>query len=130
MPLTRIMLVDDDNVVNLINRVLLNDFLPSADILTYNSSVDAIAFLKANSTKPEVLPQLILLDLNMPEMDGWEFCVAFEKIFQDDSEIIPDIKFLSTSSHPEDMVKSLRFKSVSEYLIKPLSVEEVERRFK
>lgn len=124
--------MDDDNVVNLVNRVLLSDVLPDVQVQVYNSPIEAIDFLRANAENANALPQLILLDLNMPEMDGWEFCTAFEKIFlaKKKYQVVPDIKFLSTSSHSEDQAKSLSFSSVSEYLVKPLMPDFIERKFK
>lgn len=82
-----------------------------------------------NNLKPIVeaggpsIPDVILLDLNMPIMDGWQFLDEFTKI-PCQKKII--IYIVTSSINPEDMEKAKRYDRISNYLVKPISVENLK----
>ena len=61
-----IFLVDDDPIQNLITSQLLSTNFEAADYKIFNNGEDLLEYLKSNNH-----PELILLDINMPIMDGW-----------------------------------------------------------
>ena len=64
---------------------------------------------------------LLLLDINMPGMSGWEFLEILNQ-----KEIKIDVNMLSSSMDPEDLARSHEFDLVTGFLIKPLSIEVIE----
>ncbi|TBW25779.1 response regulator [Gramella sp. KN1008] len=69
------------------------------------------------------IPDVILLDLNMPIMDGWQFLDEFTSI-PTKKKII--IYIVTSSINPEDMEKAKKYDSISNYLVKPISVEDLK----
>lgn len=66
-------LVDDDDVFVYLTRKVLEQTEMVDKIKVFGNGSEAIKFLKENAGNPEILPEIILLDLNMPIMDGWAF---------------------------------------------------------
>lgn len=112
-------LIDDDPVVTLIHRKIIEitckELTP--EITSFSSSLEALNFMRDRENYDPVRPYLILLDINMPGLNGWEF---LEHI---DSLPIPwnNIYILSSSIAKFDMERAKRYSSVKGYLAKPLS---------
>lgn len=83
---------------------------------TFAAAQDALAWL-SRTTEPRSL--LILLDINMPGMDGFEFLRAFETLPTTVTRGV-SIVMLTSSADPDDQMRSAQFKSVRGYLTKPL----------
>lgn len=112
----KIMVIDDSQEdLILLERILTRR---SFDVCTFTSGVEAFEFAK------ETAPDLIFLDINMPNMDGYEVC----KLFQQDSRLrtIPII-FLSARNTTEDKVRGFEVGGV-DFISKPFQFEEVHAR--
>ena len=69
------------------------------------------------------LPELILLDLNMPVMDGWQFLDEFTKI-KIDKKIT--LYIVSSSIDNEDFNKAETYEVVSNYIVKPITMDALK----
>ncbi|MEM9101257.1 MAG: fused response regulator/phosphatase [Pseudomonadota bacterium] len=112
-------LIVDDNATNLqvLYKTLNQD---SYKIYIAKNGLDAIAITR------KIKPALILLDIMMPEMDGYETC---EKIREDESLHDIAIIFLSALDEPVNKVKGLQLGAV-DYITKPFQADEVLARIK
>jgi CheY-like chemotaxis protein len=122
---SHILLIDDDPVINMINNKIIALTLPSARVSAYTHAGLALDRLKQwAESDPTQLPDFIFLDINMPEVDGWEFLdefVALPQIVQQKTLVI----MLTSSIDISDMAKSRTYKSVRDFLSKPLSCDSL-----
>ena len=93
------------------------------NFLVFANGQEALDSLTAIINKGGDIPQLILLDLNMPVMDGWEFLEEFTKT-NPPKEIT--IYILTSSIDPRDLKRAKQFNRVSNYVIKPITIENLE----
>jgi CheY-like chemotaxis protein len=126
--INKILCVDDDSFSLTISKLLLRRTGFTNDVVTAVDGSDALDYFKdlfATSTNPiEDAPSLILLDINMPVMNGWEFLEAYIPLFADK---LPDTKviILSSTIDPEDFSRAKKFPVVAQFVSKPLSVENL-----
>ena len=117
-----IMLVDDSPDDNFIHERTIKKFDLSILIVTKYSGKEALEYLIA---KEEPCPDLIFLDINMPEMNGWEFLEGYNQLDKElQSQTI--INMLTTSENPDDLAKAKMWGIVSGYITKPLTKEMVK----
>lgn len=117
-----VLLVEDNEITNFYNKHLFikNKYVKHVQIATNGKK--ALDYL--NKVSIEDKPNLILLDLNMPVMDGFEFLDEFEKLEAELREGII-ICILTTSLHEEDLEKAKNYAFISEYCKKPLSTSQI-----
>lgn len=74
------------------------------------------------------IPELILLDLNMPIMDGWEFLQEFTKLRPKIARPI-ELYVVSSSINPTDMERARAIQEVSDYIVKPIQLNDFDKIF-
>ena len=116
-------LLDDDDLARFLAEKIIKRTHLVDKIRSFSNVNDAIEFIKNNVDNPDVLPEIILIDLNMPIKDGWDFIEEFVK-FKPliDKQIA--LFLLTSSILPEDIVKAKKLSEVSGYIIKPLSEDK------
>ncbi len=119
-----VLLIDDSESDNLINRsiILQNNFASSVSSVT--SALQGIEYLKNEFSFRERRPDLIFLDIKMPDVDGFGFLKLFDKL---DNAIRhqTSIIMLSSSTDLIDYYRAIRNPYVLNYLKKPLNIVEL-----
>ncbi len=116
--LNRVMVIDDSDADLLYTRIILERCGAVTEVLTFGSAIDALAHLKTPGSPPI---DVILLDINMPEMGGFEFLTAYET--GGASERAGAVVVMLTSSpDPTDRERAFAFRAVRSYVVKPLDV--------
>ncbi|MEM0940485.1 MAG: response regulator [Bacteroidota bacterium] len=116
-----ILIVDDDDDTNFLTRLKFED-ADSACSLTFRT--DASKALDYLTTGPDPFPDLILLDVNMPGLKGWDFldsCIKEGLLKSKNTCVV----MLSTSIYPEDKLRAKTYPDVIGYLEKPLNLESL-----
>lgn len=123
--LKSILLVDDDESTHFLNKIFINKLDLEVDIgvaLNGKEALDIIASRGPfNGDDLFMLPCLLILDIRMPQMDGWQFLEAYEKEFN--SEITDNvvIVMVTISEDEQDQIKASNNPHIKEYIQKPLS---------
>lgn len=113
------LLVDDDSINNYLNERLLKKLNISEEVKVALNGSEAIEVIKSRIETNQNIPELILLDINMPVMDGFEFLQNYNGLnFPNKNCVI--IVMLTTSTNPKD-TERLNNSGISGYVNKPLT---------
>ncbi|MCC3157154.1 response regulator [Hymenobacter sp. 15J16-1T3B] len=120
-----ILLVDDDQTTNYLNRLLLKRLAIADELLVAQNGLEALEVLRTHRPQSESgAPVLVFLDVKMPVMDGFEFLQAYEQLpAADKAQTV--IVMLTTSLHPHD-VERMQQLNIGGFLNKPLTKEKVD----
>ncbi|WP_316928100.1 response regulator [Gillisia marina] len=91
--------------------------------MIFHNGEEALINLKSIIKAEEKLPDIILLDLNMPIMDGWQFLDEFTKI---KTEKKITIYIITSSVDPMDIEKAKEYNNVNNYIVKPITLEALQ----
>ena len=70
----RFIVIDDDKFNNALCKMVIGKICPDAEVLSFHNPLDGLEYILSNYLKyTKEKPVILLLDINMPEMDGWEF---------------------------------------------------------
>lgn len=115
-------IIDDDKLTVKLMSILISKNNFCDEIESFHNPQVALDKLKHNFNTNEILPDTILLDLNMPVMDGWQFLEEFL--------LLPIQKkitiFIMTSSiDPNDIDKAKNYSVVKDYIDKPITAQKL-----
>ena len=117
--LKKISIIDDDKISTYLTQRIVNSSSFVIDSETFHQSEKALLCIKKAFYEQTDLPDLILLDINMPVHDGWDFINELQKT--PNYKPIP-IVVLSSSIYKEDKAKSEMYSEIKGYFSKPLTV--------
>ena len=101
MKLNKILLIDDNLPTNYANKYILDKFELGREVVMFSSGREGYEYIFNSLKLNASVPDLIFLDINMPDIDGWTFMDEIEKlseIYEFESKIL----VLTTSSSPVD----------------------------
>jgi two-component system, chemotaxis family, chemotaxis protein CheY len=124
-----IALVDDDSIFQFTATRLLESSKLAQNILHFENGAEALTFLREKALQKEFLPDYLFLDINMPFVDGWMFLEDFTTL---KSSLAKDISIymVSSSIDPRDLNRAKSFSEVSDFIIKPISLEHFQKLLK
>jgi CheY-like chemotaxis protein len=123
--ISHFIIVDDDHINQALSRMLIKLANERADIKAFTFPAEAFKYISGKNTKNvSGTCSIVLLDLNMPVMNGWEFLERFEQL---DEKIKNQFKIYihTSSSDPRDKDRASADKNVVDYIVKPLTREVI-----
>ena len=117
MPVTQILIIDDSEADQFLARTQIQRFDPTIQIAVASDGQEALDALRSGL----VTPDLILLDLSMPGMDGHEFLEAYSRQTRTAKVVV-----LSSSMHDKDVERVRKHEFVSHYLEKPIDARTLK----
>lgn len=119
-----ICIIDDDPIYQILVNKIIAKSNCDYSVLSFNNGMEAIESLNARIQSNESLPEIILLDLQMPVMDGWDFMNKIKKDLRKETEGIA-IYLVSSSISYEDKEKAKSFPEILGFFSKPITGDRI-----
>lgn len=121
-----LIIVDDSTFDLKINSRIATHAGIFKQILCFSSAEATLDFLIENRDNKNIFPHIILLDIQMPEMDGFELMERFEK-FPDSFKKQSKVVMLSSTDDLSDIARAETNKNILKLLKKPLQIQELKQ---
>jgi CheY-like chemotaxis protein len=124
----RAFIIDDDEVyIYAIKRLIKIQNLCD-EVLVFTDGKQAVDYLEEHQNDGTPMPEVIMIDVNMPVLDGWGFIEAFQKM---DLESTKNTKLfmISSSIDPRDVKKAKEIPLIIKYIFKPITFDELKEVF-
>jgi CheY-like chemotaxis protein len=121
----KILLIDDDEVTNYINKRVIQTALPGVEICVALNGSEALTIINDHLKEGKDLFDVMMVDISMPVMDGWEF---IKVLSGNDYEAYHhrNIVMLTSSVFDDDIMKAKEFKVIKAFHSKPLDNDKVK----
>ena len=119
-------IIDDDQVYVFGLKKLIEFSNFCKNVMVFANGEEGLKYLTPLVANAEMLPDVILLDINMPVMDGWEFLEEFIKIKHKLAKNIT-IYMVSSSIQQSDIDRAKACTEVSDYIVKPIKLDDLKR---
>lgn len=124
-----VLLVDDDDTTNYLNRRLLNEMNVAKEVLVLKNGQEAIDYLEEScrdqAKRSNRCPDLIFLDIKMPVMDGFSFLDEYKRRGLDESDHVI-IMMLTSSASFYDLERLKSYSKVKKHFSKALTRHDVQ----
>ncbi|MBC7607492.1 MAG: response regulator [Burkholderiales bacterium] len=124
-----VFVIDDDKVFHFIIKKLFSKNNIDVSPSFYLNGLEALEEIKEKISMGVALPDLILLDINMPIMDGWQFLDEFRKT-KKETKGQTIIYLVSSSDSTSDMNKAKEYQDeIEDYFFKPMTLDDLKKIF-
>ncbi|MEI8074604.1 MAG: response regulator [Bacteroidota bacterium] len=125
--LDMVMTVDDDSMGQMLSEIILNDQQFCESHVKLGNGKMALDYFEEQSKLPtneQKIPELVLLDLNMPILSGWDFLAQYDKDFKSFHKRTK-IVVLTSSLDPNEELKAEKHPLIFKYIVKPLETKHI-----
>lgn len=116
----RFILVDDNEADNVYHEIMIRRAGFAGEVLVFESGAEALDFLGSD---PLTAPTCLFLDINMPQMDGFEFARLAQPLLQDKPTML--VMMLTSSDAAQDQTRASQMPLIQGFVTKPLTRERV-----
>lgn len=127
--MSKVFIIDDDPIHQRIMQIMITKNQIYDEYISFLNAQLALDFLSEYAELPDKLPNVILLDLNMPALDGWGFLDQYEHL---QSKLKKDIRIyiVSSSIDEKDILHSKTYPYVQGFISKPISPDTLRNTAK
>jgi CheY-like chemotaxis protein len=122
--MNKFILIDDDEMINFIHRQVILSVDPSAEVIVILSAEEGLQKMKELATLEKSDPLILFVDINMPEINGFELLSRLETEISNLNKI--QLYMVSSSLFESDREKAMAFPFVKGYREKPLGKEIIK----
>jgi CheY-like chemotaxis protein len=124
----KVFVIDDDDIVIYLTKLIINESLPDLEVVSFEYASDSIAVLQKLVATNKAFPEYILLDINMPMVDGWDFLEVYKE-FPFDKRAQCKLMIYSSSISPSEESRAKSYTCVADYVSKPITTETLASVF-
>lgn len=121
----KVAIIDDNLVFRTLTKLAFENLTSKrVEVILFENGQEAFDFIKNYSHDEKQLPKIILLDLNMPVMDGWDFLEEMLPIKKSlNLQLV--IYIVSSSSNEKDIQRAKAISDIKGYIVKPLNSAQI-----
>ncbi len=119
----KLCVIDDEWICSFLAQKLIQKVVPDSQITHFQNGLEAIEFIQQHRFSPWSLPGFILLDINMPVANGWDFLDMLNNLEINDYN--PAIYISSSSQDAEDIAMAKQYSCITGFLPKPLTLNKL-----
>lgn len=121
-------LIDDDEIFVFATKRLIQLKNFCKNVYHFSTVYEAIAYFKNHKKKPDFIPDVVFIDINLKAETGWEFMDQYEELRP---ELVKEshIYMLSASLSHADVAKAAQYPSVKGFMNKPIGKENLAQIF-
>ncbi|MGK9120413.1 response regulator [Olivibacter jilunii] len=123
----KICIVDDDPIFQLLAKKQFQKIAGDIDTVSFTNGIDAYAYFRSVELTSLSMPKLLLVDLNLPIMNGWQLIDKLRRTCLTENT---HIYIVSSSPAIEDRIRSLSLTCVKDYLMKPIYSQQYEELYR
>lgn len=117
-----ILLIDDDPDDNFLHRLVIEESGLCEEVREATTAAEALRYLAQPDTADHPFPSLVLLDVNMPGMNGFEFLDEYPRWVHNPSRN-PLVLLLTAAKNPAEQTRAQTYRQIAGYHVKPLTDE-------
>ena len=129
MPTPLVCVADDDQLIHFTFKKLITGAVWPVEVLPFYDGEQLLKYLAANAGNADALPGVIILDINMPFVDGWEFLEHYKTI-KAGMKRIADIYIIASHTTEKDLSAAKANPDVKACIMKPVTKEKIDAIFK
>jgi CheY-like chemotaxis protein len=124
----KLLLIDDDKISLIINKQFLKmqDAHDGSDIKFFDQPEEGFEEVRSYLLNQYIVPLWIILDINMPNMDGWE---VLDQLMEINTNHTAKVIMMTSSINEDDKIKAKSYPFVCDFLSKPMDVGKAKRIF-